>query len=443
MAHEYAAIGALGMATLALSAELIDPALAIPKPTVLAIVAGMLVLCIGMIMGKDGSKSSSGALPSCPATSWPAGKPMMASPAAYPTYDHTGDPKGSFEKICDMLIAEIKDELPKMYELPARENEWIEKMLQYNTKGGKMTRGLMVVESAVILFKGRGLAVDNTTTCKFAVLGWCIEWLQAWLLVADDMMDESVTRRGQPCWYKSKTAQGKLVGTIAINDAVTIEALVFKILKRHFADEPCYMQLVDLMMETTFQTELGQLLDTMCDNLELTDFSLERWTSIVTYKTAFYSFYLSVAFAMTYAGITDQAAYDSARAILIKMGVYFQAQDDYLDCYGTPEQIGKIGTDIESKKCGFLFCNAYNGLTTPKITPAQKKLLDDTYGKCKVGSAEEQAIKKLYNELNLEPLYQKYEQDMYDEIMALKSTVSEVPWEVFEVFLKKIFKRTK
>jgi hypothetical protein len=105
------------------------------------------------------------------------------------------------------------------------------------------------------------------------------------------------------------------------------------------------------MMETTFQTELGQLLDTMCDNLEIVDFSLERWTAIVTYKTAFYScylstltlalalaltltltlalaltltltltryktafysFYLSVAFAMVYAGITNQVhAYDS------------------------------------------------------------------------------------------------------------------------------------
>ena len=28
------------------------------------------------------------------------------------------------------------------------------------------------------------------------------------------------------------------------------------------------------MMETTFQTELGQLLDTMCDNLEISDITI-------------------------------------------------------------------------------------------------------------------------------------------------------------------------
>jgi farnesyl diphosphate synthase len=31
-------------------------------------------------------------------------------------------------------------------------------------------------------------------------LGWCIELLQAYFLVADDIMDGSITRRGQPCW---------------------------------------------------------------------------------------------------------------------------------------------------------------------------------------------------------------------------------------------------
>jgi len=35
-------------------------------------------------------------------------------------------------------------------------------------------------------------------------VGWCIEWLQAYFLVADDIMDESITRRGQPCWYKAR-----------------------------------------------------------------------------------------------------------------------------------------------------------------------------------------------------------------------------------------------
>ena len=225
---------------------------------------------------------------------------------------------------------------PSRYSLPQPENEWIHHMLEYNTKGGKMTRGLMVVETASIIFKARytpfraaslyhaaslfhaaslyhaacrypppsssrraailtmaiptygllptdyfllptsylttdylhfttfqlttdrllfttcylyfaltttlkarGLPIDNAAMCKFAVLGWCIEWLQAWLLVADDIMDESLTRRGQPCWYKCKG-----VGHIAINDAVTIEALVFKILKRHFAQDECYLQLV-------------------------------------------------------------------------------------------------------------------------------------------------------------------------------------------------------
>jgi farnesyl diphosphate synthase len=45
---------------------------------------------------------------------------------------------------------------------------------------------------------------------------------------------------------------------------------------------------------------------------------------IVTYKTAYYSFYLPVACGMLLAGITDPDAFAVAEKILVDMGQYFQ-----------------------------------------------------------------------------------------------------------------------
>lgn len=372
-----------------------------------------------------------------------AGTKGAFTPINYPNYQYQKDPKGSFRQIGEMLIDEIIALLPKEYDMQEKETKWIQEMLDYNLKGGKMNRGLMVVDAGVEICKKNGKNVDNTMLCQLAVLGWAIEGLQAWLLVADDIMDSSVTRRGQPCWYKKL---GDSLWYVAINDAVTIESLVYKIMKRHFSSHPRYVELLDLMMETTLQTELGQLSDTLCDILDLKDLTPDRWQLIVTYKTAFYSFYLPVAFAMVLCGVTDKEAFDTARDILVTMGVYFQAQDDYLDCFGTPEQIGKIGTDIADKKCGWLFTKAYHELANQK----QKDFLDKYYGKCKVGSPEELKIKQLYTDLGLKKLYADYEQSSYDKIMAMKNSAkgatleaAGVPWDVFEKFLRKVYKRSK
>lgn len=87
-------------------------------------------------------------------------------------------------------------------------------------------------------------------------------------------MDSSITRRGQPCWFRKNG-----VGMIAINDAFLLESCIYHFLKKYFRDTDYYIDLVELFHETTFQTELGQLCDLITapeDHVDLSKFSVEK-----------------------------------------------------------------------------------------------------------------------------------------------------------------------
>lgn len=53
----------------------------------------------------------------------------------------------------------------------------------------------------------------------------------------------------------------------------------------------------------------------------------DNYLRIITYKTAFYTFYLPVASGLVLAGETRQEAYDLAQQICVEMGQYFQVRD--------------------------------------------------------------------------------------------------------------------
>lgn len=306
--------------------------------------------------------------------------------------------------------------------------------LNANTPGGKLNRGLSVPDTGLALLEK---PLTDEQFKHLCTLGWLTELLQAFFLVSDDIMDSSITRRGEPCWYRQPT-----VGMIAINDAFMLEASIYSLLKRHFRSHPAYVDLIELFHEVTYQTELGQLCDLITapeDNVDLNNFSMDKFTFIVVYKTAYYSFYLPVALALHYLQLATPGNLKQAHDILIPLGEYFQAQDDYLDVFGKPEQIGKIGTDIQDNKCSWVINQALK-----RCSAEQRKVLDENYGR--KDADMEAKVKVVLDELNIVKVYHDFEEEQVNKVKSLISSVDEsegLKKAVFDSFLAKIYKRDK
>ena len=58
--------------------------------------------------------------------------------------------------------------------------------------------------------------------------------------------------------------------------------------------------------------------------VDLTRYTLGTYVRIVTFKTAFYSFYLPVACGLAVAGAASPPALATAKEICLEMGQYFQ-----------------------------------------------------------------------------------------------------------------------
>eukprot|EP00924_Labyrinthula_sp_SR-Ha-C_P015776 snap_masked-scaffold_4-processed-gene-9.20-mRNA-1 protein AED:0.27 eAED:0.27 QI:0/-1/0/1/-1/1/1/0/354 len=341
-----------------------------------------------------------------------------------------------FDELIEILQGKINDKNPNGYNLPKDAVNHVENMMRYNVPLGKLNRGLTVVQSYKILCP----EAAESEMKRAAVLGWCIEWIQAAFLVSDDYMDASITRRGQPCWYKKEE-----IGVIAINDALILLAQ-YDLLLQHFFPEPAlFMKLHNLLLETVYQTEMGQNLDLSTqppsrkpvkNSVDLSLYTQERYDLIVTYKTAFYSFYAPAALALILANNDSPKNMQKTKEIMMKMGHYFQVQDDYLDCFGDESVIGKIGTDIQDAKCGWLVCQAL------KIADEdQKSTIQEHYGVDEEESIQE--IKKIYNKLNLVQVYANYEEKVYKELLKDIEETKSVPSGIFLGLLQKIYKRSK
>nr|XP_016930429.1 farnesyl pyrophosphate synthase [Drosophila suzukii] len=306
--------------------------------------------------------------------------------------------------------------------------KWFAQVLQYNVPRGKKNRGILTVLTYKNLVPAQDLTPENIKLAQY--LGWCVEMLQSFFIISDDVMDNSTTRRGQPCWHKVEN-----VGMTAINDALMIENAMYAILKMHFSHLDCYVALMELFHEITYITTCGQSLDQLNSNRCVSEFTMENYKAIVENKTAYYTFYLPFAIALHLAGYKDAEAFRQSKTILLEMGNFFQVQDDFLDCFGNPEVTGKIGTDIQDNKCSWLAVVAMQ-----RANVEQKQIMIDCYGK--EDPAKVERVKELYKELGLPSTYAIFEEESYNMIKThIQQTSRGVPHQTFLQILNKIYQR--
>ena len=166
-----------------------------------------------------------------------------------------------------------------------------------------------------------------------------------------------------------------------------------------------------LFIKIIFLCLLGLDLETPSYLPSIDLYTEEHYFTVVTWKTAYYTIFLPIICGLLISPSSSLVDHPELKTIAINIGIYFQVQDDYLDCYGDIKQTGKIGTDIQERKCSWLIVQAMKLL---KENDKKREILRDNYGyddQIKV-----QCVKNIYEELNLKQIYQQYEQKTYENI---------------------------
>ncbi|XP_067015784.2 farnesyl pyrophosphate synthase [Anabrus simplex] len=353
-----------------------------------------------------------------------------AVPLAYSGTAVNKDERREFMAVFPDIVRDLTD-AGRHLDVPDA-TKWFAKVLQYNVPGGKKNRGLAVVFAYRMLTPPQQLTPENIRLAQ--ILGWCVEILQAFFLVMDDVMDNALTRRGRPCWYRHNN-----IGTAAVNDGILLESGLYQLTRKYFSDKSYYTQILELFHDVTLKTSMGQSLDLLSTEFgkkpNFSKFTMDHYSAIVKYKAAYSSFQLPVALAMLMAGVKDEEMHRQAKTILLEMGHFFQVQDDFLDCFGDPAVTGKIGTDIQEGKCTWLAVVALQ-----RMTPEQRALFEDSYGSSDPAKIE--TVKELYEVLCIPSMFSVYEEETYNLISTHIQQISRgMPHQLFFKLLDKISRR--
>jgi geranylgeranyl diphosphate synthase type II len=208
-----------------------------------------------------------------------------------------------------------------------------------------------------------------------------LELFHNFSLIHDDIMDEAPLRRGK------KTVHHKwdLNTGILSGDALLI--LAYQLFENYEPQK--FNELAKLFSSTALQVCEGQQYDV--DFETRNNVTILEYFKMIEYKTA-----VLLGAAMKMGAIVAETSevckintYEFGR----NLGIAFQLQDDYLDCFGNPDTFGKkVGGDIIANKKTFLYLK-----TLEKSNESDTEILKQLFSSFpKDPTKKVEQVKKLY-----------------------------------------------
>lgn len=255
--------------------------------------------------------------------------------------------------------------------------------------GGKRLRPVLTLMSANLF---------SNDVKQVIPAAMAIEIFHNFSLVHDDLMDRSELRRGQPTVHK------KWNENIAIlsGDAMLIEAYK-QIVK---TPKELLPEILDLFSETALEVCEGQQFD--MDFETRMDVTEAEYLNMIRLKTA-----VLLACGLKMGAIVAKAPGRDADLLYqfgINIGLAFQLKDDLLDIYGDSKTFGKqIGGDILCNKKTYLLIKALKNARGKQKTELQNWIKAVNFE----AESKINAVKKIYDDLNLKHITQSFIENYY------------------------------
>lgn len=288
------------------------------------------------------------------------------------------------------VIKLVQEEVENL-EYKGHPRELYEPMNYMVQLGGKRLRPVALVLAASLFGADFSKAIN-------AAKG--LEVFHNFTLVHDDIMDKAPIRRGQP------TVHEKWNENIAI---LSGDALMIKVYDHFLAGN--YNNLSDILKtfnKAAIEVCEGQQLDM---NFEVkNDVTVADYIEMIRLKT---SVLLGCAFKV--GAIIGNATPEDCKHIYNfgeQLGLAFQLQDDFLDCFGDPEKFGKqVGGDIISNKKTYLMLTALN---LDKSGELQQWVNAKNFD----AAEKVHAVKNIYKELGVDTLAKSLMLEYYKKALS-------------------------